>query len=100
MAGIQEILTLLFIIIAIILVPRMLPGEKRGTRSKKKKTWLSGKMRIGITLSAMTPLTAALLFKPWQLHDLAGFIAVGIAPVAAGWAIFWIVSGFKKPNRD
>ena len=99
MAGIQEILTLLLIITAIILVPRMLPGEKRGTRNKKKKNCLSGRMRIGITLSVMIPLTAALLLKPWH-HNLVGFISAGIAPVATGWAVFWIVSGFKKPNRD
>ncbi|MBI9090964.1 MAG: hypothetical protein JEZ12_17255 [Desulfobacterium sp.] len=97
MAGIQEILTLLIIIIAIFLVPRMLPRGKTGTKPPKKWTTLSGRMRIAITLSVMTPMTAALLLKPWH-HNLIGFISVGIAPVAAGWAIFWIASGFKKPN--
>lgn len=98
MAGIQEILTLLLIIIAIVLVPRILTRGKTGTKPKKE-THLSGRMRIGITLSVMTPLTAALLLKPWH-HNLVGFISVGIAPVAAGWAIFWIASGFKKPNSN
>ncbi len=98
MAGIQEILTLLLIIVAIVFVPRIIPGGKRRTQTKKKGFYLSGRIRIGITLSVMIPLAAALLLKPWQ-HNLIGFISVGIAPVAAGWAIFWIVSGFKKPNR-
>ena len=98
MAGIQEILTLLLIIIAIVFVPRIIPGGKRGAQTKRKAPRLSGRMRIGITLSIMIPLAAALLLKPWH-HNLVGFVSVGIAPVAAGWAIFWIVSGFKRPNR-
>jgi predicted Na+-dependent transporter len=98
LAGIQEILTLLLIIIAIIFVPRIMPGGKRGAQTKRKALHFSGRIRIGITLSVMIPLAAALLLKPWH-HNLIGFVSVGIAPVAAGWAIFWIVSGFKKPNR-
>lgn len=98
MAGIQEILTLLLIIFAIIFIPRMLPGTNTGKNAKKRKFHLSGRMRISIILSIMTPIIAALVLKPWN-HNPIAFISAGIVPVVTGWAIFWIVSGFKKPDR-
>lgn len=97
MAGIQEILTLLLIIIAVIIVPRILTRGKTEPKTGKKGLHLSGRMRIGIVLSIMIPLAAALLLKPWH-NNLTGFVSVGVAPVAAGWAVFWIVSGFKRPD--
>ena len=99
MAGIQEILTLLLIIFAIIFIPRMLPGSKIQKNAKKKNFRLSGRMRISIILSIMTPIAAALVLKPWS-HNLTAFISAGIVPVAAGWAIFWVISGFKKTDDN
>ena len=98
LAGIQEILTLLAIILGIIFIPRMMAGGRVKKSGKKKAFHLSGRMRLSIILSIVTPLTAALLLEPWK-HNLTVFLAAGILPVAAGWAVFWIMSGFKKSGK-
>ena len=99
MAGIQEILTLLLIILGIIFIPRMMSRGKIGNKKEGKKIHLSGRMRLSIILSIITPMAAALILKPWA-HNLVGFISAGIVPVAAGWAAYWIISGFKNQNND
>ncbi len=99
MAGIQEILTLLLIILGIIFLPRMMSRSNDRIKTKRRKIQLSGPMRLSIIVSILTPLAAALILKPWQ-HNLVGFISAGIVPVAAGWAFYWIVSGFKKQNNN
>ena len=99
MAGIQEILTLLAIILGVIFIPRMMAGGRAQKNVKKKNFHLSGRMRLSIVLSIVTPLTAAIVFEPWK-HNLVTFILAGILPVAAVWAIFWIMSGFKKSRRN
>ncbi|ACN16358.1 hypothetical protein HRM2_32800 [Desulforapulum autotrophicum HRM2] len=99
MAGIQEILTLLLIIIGIIFIPRIMSGGRVKDTKKRKKIHLSGRMRLSIILSIITPLVAALILKPWA-HNFVGFILAGIIPVAAGWAAYWIISGFKNHNND
>lgn len=99
MAGIQEILTLLVIIFGIIFIPRMMASGKTEKKIKKKAFHLSGRMRISIILTIVTPLVAALVFQPWK-HNLIAFISTGILPVASGWAIFWIMSGFKKSGSN
>jgi predicted Na+-dependent transporter len=98
LAGIQEILTLLAIILGVIFIPRMMAGGRTKKTVKKKTFHLSGRMRLSIILSIVVPLTAALMFEPWK-HNITAFIAVGILPVIAGWAAFWIMSGFKKSDK-
>ena len=98
MAGIQEILILLVIILGIIFIPRIMAGGK--VKKNVKKTFhLSGRMRLSIILSIVTPLATALVFEPWK-HNLTAFILTGILPVTAGWAIFWVMSGFKKSGSN
>ena len=97
MAGIQEILTIVLILMAIIILPRIINSRKTITHTTRKKIRLTGRIRMGIVISIMVPVTAALLLKPWQ-HNMVSFIATGIIPVATGWAVFWIFSGFKKSD--
>jgi len=97
LAGIQEILTILLILMAIIILPRIMNSRKTATQITRKKIRLTGRIRMGIVLSIIVPVTAALLLKPWQ-HNMVSFIATGIIPVAAGWAVFWIFSGFKQSD--
>ncbi len=99
MAGIQEILTLLIIILGIIFIPRMMSGGRVRNTTKRRKIHLSGRMRLSIILSFITPMAAALILKPWK-DNLVAFISAGIVPVATGWAVYWIISGFKNQNND
>ncbi|HKK89801.1 MAG TPA: hypothetical protein VJ936_00225 [Desulfobacteraceae bacterium] len=95
MTGIQEILTLIMIIAGIVVLPRIFGKRDPAGGKKKKNVPLSGKIRMGIVLSILLPAVAALVIKPWQ-QDLTLFTLLGVLPVAAGWAAFWIRSGFKR----
>lgn len=94
MAGLQEILTLLVIIAAIIMLPRLFQG-RRPTRKTKTRPPLSGGIRLGVMASVLLPVAAGLVLKPWEGRFLI-FIAAGIVPVIAGWGIAWVVSGFRR----
>ncbi|MFO7748942.1 MAG: hypothetical protein R6V54_02485 [Desulfobacteraceae bacterium] len=98
MTGIQEILTLIMIIAGIVVLPRIFGKKDPAGVKKKKSAPLSGKIRMGIVLSVLLPALAALVIKPWQ-QNLTLFTLSGILPVAAGWAAFWIRSGFKRTDR-
>ncbi len=95
MAGIQEVFTLILVITLIIFIPKIFRKEKKIVKKEKAILYFSGKMRLAIVLSATLPIIAGLILKPWQNHFFP-FISFGILPVLAGWAGFWIFSGFNK----
>ncbi|SLM30517.1 conserved membrane hypothetical protein [Desulfamplus magnetovallimortis] len=99
LAGIQEIFTILLIIVCIIFVPRLFRAKepqtlKIGSGSTSGLS-LSWKMRLGIVLSFIWPVVAGLFFRPWESR-LPLFVAAGFLPVAAGWAFLWIFNGVKR----
>ncbi len=96
MASITEILTLVVIIIAILIVPKMFRQETK-TKSKKKMSInsLSVFTRFGIVISILIPIISALFFQPWK-KDLVLFILTGIIPLIAGWGVFWMFAGSNK----
>jgi len=97
LTGIQEILTLILIIAGIIVLPRIFKKEKTG-KTKKRKLMLSGTFRMGIVVSILIPVISALILRPWQRGHYM-FILTGILPVALGWGVAWIISGFRKKER-
>lgn len=100
--GIQEILVLLGIAGAVLFGPRLkamvmqeeVPAEPRRSRSAKR-TGLSGMLRLAIVASVLLPGAAALYFEPWHGNERA-FLYIGVAPVAVGWATWWIARGFRS----
>lgn len=97
MAGVQEILVLVIIILAIFFVPRIMGPARPATRQKIVIT-VSAKMRLLLGLSAVWLLGTAMMLRPWQ-KDLTLFLYVGVGPVLLGWMVRWVVSGFKKEKR-
>ena len=99
LSGIQEILLIVIIFLAIFFIPRITARNKdiRQPRALVFKTRpkLSGACRMAMAISCFWPLLAVGYFKPWQ-KDLLSFIYIGIGPVAVGWCLFWILTGFKK----
>ncbi len=94
MPGIQEILILIIIVVAIVLVPRMI-GRRQETVPVKPAVALSGRMRLAIAASLLWPAIMAVVFKPWR-QDPVIFFYVGLGPVALAWIVFWVMVGFRR----
>ena len=95
MTGISEILVLILIIACILILPRMMQGEKTQSAGSAKVKSLTGKTRMGIVFSIIYPIVAALIMKPWN-GNLILFVFLGIFPVILGWLIVWVLAGFRK----
>ncbi len=96
MTGISEILVLLLLLACILILPRLLKGVPANTVSspvaEMKKL---GKMaRLGIVLSVVYPVGAALYLRPWDGHWVT-FLSFGIFPVLLIWGIVWVLSARK-----
>ena len=97
MSGIQEILVLVIIILAIFFLPRMM-SKQTAQKMARPAFVLTGKLRLAIAASVIWPALMAAFLKPWQ-KDLALFFYIGIGPVFLAWAIFWVFTGFRNRMR-
>jgi hypothetical protein len=97
LSGIQEILLIVLIILAIFFVPRMTksrPSPKPLLLRRSSPT-LSGLLRLAIVISILWPVGCALYFKPW--HDaFIPFAVVGIGPVVVAWSLNWVMAGMRR----
>ena len=96
-SGIQEILLIVLIVLAIFLIPRMIktrpsPAPVRMHRPVPPLSWT---LRLAIVLSILWPIGCSLYFKPWQ-QALIPFVAFGVGPVAVAWSLHWVMAGMKK----
>ena len=100
MTSITEILTIVFLLVCVLVLPRMFRPEKQGDEKKIRLNTdsLSARMRAGIVLSVFLPFISALVLKPWK-GDPVAFICIGLLPVFAGWACVWMISGFRKNRK-
>ena len=101
-SGIQEILLILLIIVAILFLPRLMPRKKPSSSSamnaQKSPAVLSGKLRLAVVLSAVWLLISAAYYEPWRFENIRSFLYFGVGPVVVLWGGIWIFYGFKK-NR-
>lgn len=102
MSGFQELLVIVIIILVIFFLPRMTTrnSDMKSARHKfiKRAVSLSGRMRLAIVVSLAWILMIFTWVEPWQGRWLK-FIYLGIAPVAAGWSIYWVRRGFDRNGR-
>ncbi|MCP4746861.1 MAG: hypothetical protein GY874_12095 [Desulfobacteraceae bacterium] len=102
MSGIQEILVLALILLAIFLLPRILRSTSE--RQEEKISWqkrarmISGRLRLAIVVSALWPLVVALYTKPW-LHGWVVFLLATFGPLLSCWGIGWVIRGFLQDRR-
>ena len=95
-SGIQEILVLVAIILGILFLPRILSrGQEKQAVAPQSAAVLSGKTRLAIAASVLWPAAMAAFMQPWK-DDLFPFLYIGLGPVAVGWIIFWVYTGFLR----
>jgi uncharacterized membrane protein (DUF4010 family) len=94
MAGFQEILIVVAIILGIFFIPRVI-SKKPALRAAKSKKKISGNMRIAIAATLIYPIFPAVYFQPWH-RNLVLFVLIGIMPVLLGWLAVWVYDGFRK----
>jgi hypothetical protein len=97
-SGLQEILLIVLLFVLIIFLPSRLGRGGSGNKSGKIMKALSGKVRLGIIVSAVWLSVWAVYFQPWS-GEFLRFALVGPGPVILGWGALWVVDGFKK-NQD
>ena len=98
-SGIQEILLILLIVLAIVFLPRI-TGRRHtpvadGRTKHRPYLKLSGFLRLSILGSIAWLFLTAVYFEPWHRH-LPPYLYAGAAPVALFWGILWIAAGFRK----
>ena len=101
-SGLQEILLIVFIVLAIVLLPRI-TGRRRapvatGRVGRRSYLKLSGSLRLAILGSLVWLFLAAVYFEPWH-RDPSLYLYAGAGPVVLFWGILWIVAGFRKHRK-
>jgi hypothetical protein len=101
-AGIQEILVLIIVILAIFLAPRLLSRDGASETNEpsvpRMLSALTGRLRLALVVSLVWPLLVAGYYEPWET-GFATFIYVGIGPVILGWSIRWVIAGFLRNKK-
>ena len=97
LSGIQEILVLVIIMLAIFFVPRMLNRREEST-PETPAIAISGKKRLAIVASILWPALMAGYFQPWK-NNLVMFLYVGPGPVLFIWLVYWVFVGFRRGER-
>ncbi len=99
MSGFQEILIILLILLGVLYLPRRGAREAGGDmRGVRRSLAVSGRMRLAIAVSVLYPVAMALYLRPWQ-GDPLPFLGVGLLPVAVGWAMGWVIMGYRRYRR-
>lgn len=97
LSGIQEILVILVILLAILFIPRMMSPQRRPVqkpfRPMQKIKNLGVRWRLAIVVSLLWLLGSAVYFRPWQGASET-YVYYGIGPVLIGWCITWVAAGF------
>ena len=94
-SGIQEILVLVAIILGILFLPRILNRNPEKKAMPRPAVVLSGKLRLAIAASILWPAAMAAFMQPWK-EGLFPFLYIGLGPVAVGWIVYWVYTGFLR----
>lgn len=101
-AGIQELLLLIIIVLAIVLLPRMTAmGKSQARQSPLRHLALpdyTGRQRLAIVLSLLWPAAMVLCLSPWK-HGWERFIIIGIGPLVLSWSTAWVIAGYKHRRK-
>ena len=102
-SGINEILLVAAIVLAIIFIPRMTASRNTGRpRVPSRPTpgfALSGRLRLAIIVSLSWVAFWAVYFEPWQ-KEWKLFIYIGPGPILIIWGTLWVMQGVQsRSNR-
>jgi hypothetical protein len=103
LSGIQEILVIVVILLAILFIPRMMSPRPRQVRKPfrpmQKIQNLGARWRLAVLLSILWLLGTGVYFRPWR-GSLEVFVIFGVGPVIVGWCIPWVVAGFRSGRKN
>ena len=102
LSGVQEILLIIAILMAILFIPRM-TGRYRSQGINKprplfSRIHLSGRHRLALLASLLWPLGIAVYLEPWH-SSVVTYLYYGLGPVVLCWGIWWVLAGFGE-KRD
>jgi hypothetical protein len=103
LSGVQEILVIVAILMAIIFLPRIAgrnrPQSTKRSRPLFSRIHLSGRRRLALLATLLWPLGMALYLEPWR-SSLIPFLSYGLGPVLLCWGVWWVMVGFlEKRNK-
>ena len=98
-SGINEILLVAAIVLAIIFVPRITASRNsarpRFPSGVKPAFSLSGRHRLALLFSFFWVAFWAVYFEPWY-KEWKLFVYIGPGPVLLLWGLFWVRQGLQK----
>lgn len=101
MSGIQEILLIILLILALLILPRIFSSRRVTVVSKPARAGrlpLSGKFRLAILSSFLWLFALSAVYVPWRGQWLS-FLYAGVGPLIVAWGLYWVVSGFRSRRR-
>lgn len=97
MSGIQEILLILLIVLAIFFLPRVM-AKRSAPKTRRPEKPMSGKIRLAVAASLIWAALLAAFLQPWE-KDPFLFAYFGVGPVLLGWLVGWVIVGFRPKRR-
>ena len=96
MSGLNEILIIALLVVGVLILPRMVKRAPTANPMKliKGRRPLSGPWRLAIFVSVLWPVLTAAFLKPWVAKPEV-FLYYGIGPVVLGWALYWVLRGYR-----
>lgn len=94
MSGIQEILLLGVIVVALIYLPR-LRAKRPPQVVVRSRSGVPGWLRVAVVISLLWLLGATVWWRPWQ-GTMERFLLMGVAPLMAAWGVIWVLAGYRK----
>lgn len=101
-SGMNEILLVAAIILALIFIPRLNATRKAGRpgvpSAAKSGFELSGRQRLAIFASIIWLTFWAVQYEPWQ-SEWKLFVYIGAGPVLVLWGAAWALKGAHRNSR-
>ncbi len=98
-SGINEILLITAIVLALIFIPRMNATRKAGRPGAPSVVTsgiaLSGRQRLAILASIAWVAFWAVHFEPWQ-REWKLFVYIGAGPILITWGLWWALKGRRS----
>ncbi len=95
-SGMNEILLIAAIVLALIFIPRINTSRKTGRPGVSPVTMsgfmLSGRQRLAILASIVWLTLWAVHYEPWQ-REWKLFVYIGAGPILVTWGIWWTLKG-------
>jgi hypothetical protein len=101
LSGVQEILLIILLILALVILPRIFSPKQPPAAAvsvRAERSLLSGKFRLAILISFLWLFGLSAVYAPWRGQWLAYFYA-GCGPLIVVWGLYWVVSGFRSRRR-